>query len=191
MNVIGTLDMATSGQVYIAEKDVAKFSENELADLRGKRIGFIFQQFNLIPSLTALENVMLPQILQGHSNGSAKQAKKLLHDVGLADRIAHKPMELSGGEQQRVAIARAFMNDPEIILADEPTGNLDSETSGKVIDLLVELWKTRKKTIIIVTHDPHVAAHAQRILSFKDGRLMPNHGLAEKMIWKEKAHAPA
>ena len=140
MNVIGTLDVATSGMVHIAGKDVSQLSENELADLRSKKIGFIFQQFNLIPSLSALENVMLPQILRGNTNESTKKALKLLDAVGLAKRSKHKPMEMSGGEQQRVAIARALMNDPDIILADEPTGNLDSETSMKVIDLLVALW---------------------------------------------------
>lgn len=189
MNMIGALDMPTSGKVWIEVKDTSTLDENELANLRGKKIGFIFQQFNLIPSLSALENVMLPRILQGKTDSSAKErAGELLESVGLGNRLKHKPMELSGGEQQRVAIARAFMNNPDIILADEPTGNLDSETSDKVIHLLVDLWKKYKKTIIIVTHDPHVAEHAQRVLSFKDGHLILDHGMAEKMVWKEKTH---
>jgi putative ABC transport system ATP-binding protein len=189
MNIIGTLDAPTSGNVRILGKDVAGMSESELADLRSKNIGFVFQQFNLVPSLTALENVMLPRLIRGDAGSATRQrAVELLESVGLAARIDHRPMELSGGEQQRVAIARAFMNDPEIILADEPTGNLDSTTSAKIIDLLVDLWQKFKKTIIIVTHDPHVASHSHRILNFQDGKLVRNHGLAERAIWHEKKH---
>lgn len=189
MNLMGALDLPTAGRLLIGGKDIAKLSEAELAHLRGQRIGFIFQQFNLIPSLSALENVMLPKMLIGQANDEVRQrAQEILKSVGLEGRLRHKPMELSGGEQQRVAIARAFINNPEIILADEPTGNLDSTTSGKIIDLLVDLWQKYKKTIVIVTHNPHVASHAQRILSFKDGRLVRDHGTAEQAIWKEKAH---
>jgi putative ABC transport system ATP-binding protein len=189
MNILGTLDVPTRGLMRIAGRNVADLTERELADLRGRKIGFVFQQFNLIPSLTALENVMLPRMLRGE-NGPAtvQRAEELLASVGLADRTKHKPMELSGGEQQRVAIARAFMNDPDIILADEPTGNLDSTTSAKIIDLLVDLWKKYGKTVVIITHDPHVASHSHRILNMMDGRLVRNHGLAERAIWKEAHH---
>lgn len=189
MNIIGTLDVPTSGKVSVISRDIGKLSDKELADLRSKKIGFIFQQFNLVPSLTALENVMLPRMIRGDvSDAARKRASDLLESVGLGKRVGHRPMEMSGGEQQRVAIARAFMNDPEIILADEPTGNLDSTTSVKIIDLLVDLWQKHKKTIIIVTHDPHVASHAQRILNFQDGKLVRNHGLAERSVWKEHGH---
>jgi putative ABC transport system ATP-binding protein len=189
LNIIGTLDTATRGLVRIGGQDVSGLAEDRLAALRAKKIGFIFQQFNLVPSLSAAENVMLPRLLQGAAVDDARRkAEDLLASVGLGKRTTHKPSELSGGEQQRVAIARSLMNDPEIIVADEPTGNLDSTTSGRIIDLLVDLWKRSKKTIIIVTHDPHVASHAERVLNFMDGRLIRNHGLAEKAIWKGKAH---
>ncbi|MEK9152870.1 MAG: ATP-binding cassette domain-containing protein [Patescibacteria group bacterium] len=192
MNIIGTLDTPTSGRVRVLGKDISGLSETALSDLRSKDIGFVFQQFNLIPSLTAIENVMLPRMIRGQAGPETKKrASELLASVGLAARSGHRPMQMSGGEQQRVAIARAFMNDPPIILADEPTGNLDSSTSGKIIDLLVDLWQKHRKTIIIVTHDPHVASHAMRVLSFEDGRLMRNHGLAEKSIWSRRGHDKA
>ncbi len=189
LNVIGTLDIPSQGKYNLFGKDVMAMGDDELAKLRSQKIGFVFQQFNLIPSLTAIENVMLPELLAGRdAKVSRAKALDLLKSVGLGERGTHRPMELSGGEQQRVAIARAFINDPDIILADEPTGNLDSTTSVRVIDLLVDLWKKRKKTIIIVTHDPHVASHAQRIVSFHDGKLTPNHGVAKGSIWQEEAH---
>lgn len=187
MNIIGTLDVPTSGKAIIAGQDVMTMKPRQLADHRNDRIGFVFQQFNLVPSLSALENVLLPKTLRGAADAKAvKRAKELLDSVGLGHRMTHRPSELSGGEQQRVAIARAFINDPDLILADEPTGSLDSETSKKVIDLLIELWKTSEKTIVIITHDPQIAAYTNRTLTMKDGRLISNHGAAEKAIWHGK-----
>ncbi len=184
MNIIGTLDVPTGGLALIAGKDVMKMGEGELADLRNSKVGFVFQQFNLVPSLSALENVLLPKTLRGMADGAAvKRAEDLLASVGLKERMKHRPAELSGGEQQRVAIARAFINDPDLILADEPTGSLDSATSAKIIDLLAELWRTSEKTVVIVTHDPQIAAHTRRILTMKDGRLISNHGIARESIW--------
>jgi putative ABC transport system ATP-binding protein len=184
MNIIGTLDVPSSGTAVIAGKDVMRLGETELADLRNGKIGFVFQQFNLVPSLSALENVLLPKTLRGAADAAAvKRAEKLLESVGLGKRMTHRPSELSGGEQQRVAIARAFINDPDLILADEPTGSLDSETSAKIIDLLSDLWRASSKTVVIITHDPQIAAHTRRILSMKDGRLVANGGTASKAIW--------
>ncbi len=184
MNIIGTLDVPTEGKAVIAGKDVMRMTETDLADLRNGKIGFVFQQFNLVPSLSALENVLLPKTLRGAADAAAvKRAEKLLESVGLGKRMTHRPSELSGGEQQRVAIARAFINDPDLILADEPTGSLDSETSGKIIDLLSDLWRTSSKTVVIITHDPQIAANTRRILTMKDGRLVSNGGAASKAIW--------
>lgn len=187
MNIIGTLDVPTSGKAIISGQDVMTMKTRQLADLRNDKIGFIFQQFNLIPSLSALENVLLPKTLRGVADAKAVQrAEDLLDSVGLKPRMSHRPSELSGGEQQRVAIARAFINDPDLILADEPTGSLDSTTSTKVIDLLVDMWRTSGKTIVIITHDPQIAAHTHRTLTMKDGRLVTNHEAAEKSLWQEK-----
>jgi len=142
-----------------------------LARIRGQKIGFIFQQFNLVPSLSVIENVILPLFFQDvERKKSESRALELIKSVGLEKRYKHKPRELSGGEQQRVAIARALVADPEIILADEPTGNLDSENGKKIMDLLVDLWKEHKKTLIIVTHDPFVASFAERVISLRDGK---------------------
>jgi len=190
MNIIGTLDVPTSGKAVISGQDVMTMKARQLADLRNGKIGFVFQQFNLVPSLSALENVLLPKTLRGKADAKAvKRAEGLLDSVGLKSRMKHRPSELSGGEQQRVAIARAFINDPDLILADEPTGSLDSATSTKVIDLLVDLWRTSEKTIVIITHDPQIAAHTNRILTMKDGRLISNHGTADKAIWPEAGKA--
>ena len=184
MNIIGTLDVPTEGLALIAGRDVMKMGENELADFRNSKIGFVFQQFNLVPSLSALDNVLLPKMLRGSADAAAfKRAEALLDSVGLKERMMHRPAELSGGEQQRVAIARAFINDPDLILADEPTGSLDSATSAVIIDLLAELWRTSSKTVVIVTHDPQIAAHTRRILTMKDGRLISNHGASGQAIW--------
>lgn len=172
MYLLGLLDTPTEGKIYLEGKDVSKFSENELAQLRGKKIGFIFQQFNLISNLTALENVMLPMIFQGVSpTKRLAKAKELLISVGMEERMKHKPFELSGGEQQRVAIARAIVNDPEIIIADEPTGNLDSKTGKIIMEMLVNFQKKEKKTIIIVTHDPNIAEYAKELIKIKDGKI--------------------
>ncbi len=170
MNMIGCLDIPTTGSIYLDGQDISKLSESDLAQIRGRRIGFIFQQFNLIPTLTALENVMLPMTFQGKPAAERKErAKKLLEMVELEERINHKPSELSGGQQQRVAIARSIANDPEVILADEPTGNLDSKTGNIVMDFLKRLNREEDKTIIMVTHDEDIAHHAQRIEFLRDG----------------------
>jgi len=172
MNLIGSLDLTTKGEIYLKGENIEELEESELAQLRGKRIGFIFQQFNLIPNLTAKENVMLPMLFQNEDKEYREErAEKLLKAVELGDRIDHYPNQLSGGEQQRVAIARALANKPDIILADEPTGNLDTKTGEKVMQFLDGLNK-KGRTIIIVTHDPEVARkHARTIYSLRDGKI--------------------
>jgi len=173
MNMVGALDIPTKGSVYLDRQNIAHLPESDLAQIRGKRIGFIFQQFNLIPTLTALENVMLPMIFQNKPKEERiKVATDLLEMVELGDRIRHKPNELSGGQQQRVAIARALSNDPEVILADEPTGNLDSKTGHKFMDWLQDFNRKEGKTIIVVTHDKSVAKHAQRRVFLQDGQIV-------------------
>ena len=173
VNMIGCLDVPTKGKILLDAHDISKLSESELAQIRGRKIGFIFQQFNLIPTLSALENVMLPMIFQGMPEDERiERATKLLELVELGDRINHKSTELSGGQQQRVAIARALANNPEVILADEPTGNLDSKTGENVLDFLHKLHKKENKTIVMVTHDIHLAKTAERIEFLKDGRIV-------------------
>ena len=173
VNMIGCLDVPTKGRIWLDTYDISKLSESELAQIRGKKIGFIFQQFNLIPTLTALENVMLPMIFQGRDESERiKRAIELLELVGLGERIYHKPTELSGGQQQRVAIARALANNPEVIIADEPTGNLDSKTGLIVLDFLQKLHKKDNKTIIMVTHDGNLSKVAERVESLKDGKIV-------------------
>ncbi len=173
MNSIGCLDIPTKGSIYLSGKDIAHMSESELAQVRGKKIGFIFQKFNLIPTLSALENVMLPMSFQATPKEERlKRATKLLELVNLKERLNHRPNELSGGQQQRVAIARSLSNDPDVILADEPTGNLDSKTGHNLMDFLQDLNKQEGKTIIMVTHDKFVAGHAQRIEHLKDGQIV-------------------
>ena len=172
MNQVGLLDVPSKGKITIDEVDISTLEESDLAQLRGKKIGFVFQQFNLIPALTALENVILPTIFQNLGlEERDKRARELLDLVGLADRMAHRPNELSGGQQQRVAIARALVNNPEIILADEPTGNLDTKSGEQVIKLLEELHNKEGKTIILVTHDIEKAKLAERIIYLKDGEV--------------------
>ncbi len=172
VNMVGCLDVPTCGHVYLEGKDISKMGESELAQIRGKTIGFIFQQFNLINTLTALENVTLPMIFQGWSPMKRIQrAKELLTMVDLGDRMHHKPTELSGGQQQRVAIARSLSNDPEVILADEPTGNLDSKTGTIIMDFLKKLHK-QGKTIVMVTHDKHTAMAADRVALLMDGKIV-------------------
>lgn len=173
VNMIGSLDVPSKGKIFLENYDISMLSESDLAQLRGKKIGFIFQQFNLIPTLTALENVMLPMLFQGtNRNERIKKAKHLLGVVGLGDRMYHKPVELSGGQQQRVAIARALANNPDIVLADEPTGNLDSKTGETVLGFLENLNKNEGKTIVMVTHDGNLSKHASRIQLLKDGRIV-------------------
>jgi putative ABC transport system ATP-binding protein len=170
MNMIGSLDVPTEGNIYLDGQDIAHLEESDLAVLRGKKIGFIFQQFNLIGSLTAMDNVMLPMIFQGMSRDDREaRARYLLEQVGLGHRLYHYPTQLSGGEMQRVAIARSLANDPEVILADEPTGNLDSKRGEEIMQFLEKLNK-EGKTIIMVTHDQALAEkHARTIYYIKDG----------------------
>jgi putative ABC transport system ATP-binding protein len=173
MNMIGCLDIPSKGTILLDGKDISKLKESDLAQIRGRKIGFIFQQFNLIPTLSAVENIMLPMIFQGiPKEERLEKARKLLKMVELHDRMDHKPNELSGGQQQRVAIARSLSNDPEVILADEPTGNLDSKTGSTVMDFLKKLHKDEGKTIIMVTHDEDVAKNAERIEYLKDGKII-------------------
>ncbi len=172
MNLIGCLDRPTSGDIIIGGRNVNKLSDNELAHLRGKEVGFVFQTFNLIHRMDALRNVELPMIYQELSRDERKaKAKKLLIDVGLGDRMHHKPMELSGGERQRIAIARALANGPTILLADEPTGNLDTKTGAEILSLFKKL-NDDGRTIITITHDPEIAGYSERIIRLKDGRIV-------------------
>lgn len=172
LHLIGALDTPTKGKVYIAGQDVSQLSEDELSQIRGKTIGFVFQQFNLLHNLTALENVTLPMVFQKASEKERRErAAKLLTSLGLGERLNHRPNELSGGERQRIAIARSLANDPEIIVTDEPTGNLDSVTGKKIMDILVDLHKKEKKTIIVVTHDSTIAGYAEKMIKVKDGKI--------------------
>lgn len=171
MNMVGSLDVPTHGAVYLDGKNIANMHESDLAILRGRKIGFIFQNFNLIPTLSAVDNVALPAMFQNEKRAIARQkAKVILQKVGLGHRFTHKPTELSGGEKQRVAIARALINNPDVILADEPTGNLDSKTGQEIISFLKEL-NSQGKTIIMITHDDKVAKEAKKIINLKDGRI--------------------
>ncbi len=175
VNMVGCLDIPTRGEILLEHHNIAHLSESELAQIRGRKIGFIFQQFNLISSLTALENVMLPMMFQKTTREQRiKRAQRLLSMMDLGDRIYHKPTELSGGQQQRVAIARSLANNPEVVLADEPTGNLDSQTGVDVMKFLKKLNKEQKKTIIMVTHDDKLAKAADRIELLKDGLIINN-----------------
>ena len=172
MNLVGCLDLPTKGSIYLDGQNIAHMPESKLAQIRGRKIGFVFQKFNLLSTLTAWENVALPMVFQGVSKDERRaRAKKLLSSVGLAERVEHLPGEMSGGEQQRVAIARALANDPEVMLADEPTGNLDSKTGAEVITILQDLHK-KGKTIIVVTHDSAVARFAERTIHIKDGQVL-------------------
>jgi putative ABC transport system ATP-binding protein len=171
MNILGCLDTPTSGQYFLNGKDVSKLDDNRLAEIRNKEIGFVFQTFNLLPRSTALENVMLPLVYAGFGKARrVEKAKQTLESVQLSDRITHKPNELSGGQRQRVAVARALVNDPSIILADEPTGNLDSKTSIEMMGLFEEIHKAGN-TLIVVTHEEDIARHAHRIIRLKDGEV--------------------
>lgn len=173
MALIGCLDKPSKGNIYLDGHDIAKLSESNLAQIRGKKIGFVFQQFNLMPTLTAIKNVTLPMIFQGvPAEERNKKAEILLEKVGLSKRKNHLPSEMSGGEKQRVAIARALINDPEMILADEPTGNLDSKNGEQILNILTELHEKHGATVVIVTHDEYIAKTADRRIYLKDGAIV-------------------
>ncbi len=172
IHIIGTLDHPTSGTVLFDGVDVFTWPEKKLAAFRNRKIGFVFQFHNLLPEFTALENTMMPALIQRMPKGEAKRrAEAILEDVGLHDRITHKPGELSGGEQQRVALARALILEPEILLADEPTGNLDTETGKKIEDMLIALNRTKRITLIVVTHNPSLADRMSQYIGLRDGRI--------------------
>ena len=172
LGLMAGLDTPTTGRILLDGTDITAIGEEALARLRGEKVGIVFQFFHLIPTLTALENVLVPLELAGAKH-AASRARTLIEDVGLADRGHHYPSQLSGGEQQRVAIARALANDPRIVLADEPTGNLDSATGRQIIDLLVAVNRDRGRTLVLVTHDPHLAAMADEAIALRDGRVVP------------------
>ncbi|MFC4540847.1 ABC transporter ATP-binding protein [Halosolutus amylolyticus] len=171
MNLVGCLDTPTEGEVVVDGRDVSGLSDRERTSLRGTEVGFVFQTFNLMPRLNALENVALPQLFQGVSRDDRRdRARELLERVGLGDRVDHMPNELSGGQRQRVALARALVNDPAIVLADEPSGNLDTDTEGEILDLFAE-FHDAGTTMVVVTHERHVAERAERIVHLLDGRI--------------------
>lgn len=181
MNILGCLDTPTSGQYFLNGKDVSKLDDNHLAEIRNKEIGFVFQTFNLLPRSTALENVILPQIYAGIGKAQRiERATLVMNSVGLGDRTHHRPNELSGGQRQRVAIARALVNNPSIILADEPTGNLDSKTTIEIMNLIRDIHRAGN-TIIVVTHEEDIARHAHRIIRLFDGEIASDEMNTEAM----------
>ncbi len=171
MNIIGCLDVPTSGSYFLDERDVGALSDNRLADIRGRQIGFVFQTYNLLPRMSARANVELP-LTYTSGRGRRRRAQEALERVGLADRASHKPTELSGGQQQRVGIARALVKEPAIMLADEPTGNLDSRSSEEIMDVLKSLNRDQRLTVIIVTHEEDIAAQTDRVISMLDGKVV-------------------
>lgn len=173
MNLIGCLDIPSKGSIFLKRQDITKMSESDLATLRGRTIGFIFQQYNLIQSMTAYANVILPmEFLEYDDKTAAEKTRKILKTVGLEDKMFHQPTQLSGGQQQRVSIARCLVTDPEIILADEPTGNLDSNSGRAIMEIFQRLWKEKGKTIIMVTHDLNLAKYANTTIELKDGKII-------------------
>ncbi|MBU0476648.1 ABC transporter ATP-binding protein [Patescibacteria group bacterium] len=184
--IIGCLDVPSRGKVFLDGEDVSEFSQDSLAQIRSQKFGFVFQQFNLLSNLSALENVMIPMIFRGIPEQERKnRAENLLSSLGLEERVSHRPSELSGGEQQRVAIARALSNNPEIILADEPTGNLDSVTGKHILEILTDLHQKEKKTVIVITHDPDIANYSKEIISIKDGQITNNQLAKKEVLWKK------
>lgn len=182
MAILGCLDIPTKGVYRLEGKPVEKLNENQLAQVRSKKVGFVFQQFNLLPRTNALENVMLPLLYDGvHGKARNEKAKAALETVGLADRMHHRPSQLSGGEQQRVAIARALVNNPTILLADEPTGNLDTKTGEEIIGLFQKLHDEHGQTVVYVTHDAFIARHTQRIIRLVDGKIISDERVAHPL----------
>ncbi|MBU6141721.1 ABC transporter ATP-binding protein [Patescibacteria group bacterium] len=176
LNMIGLLDTPTSGGLFLEGTPITKISDDDRAELRSKKFGFVFQQYNLVPWLDAYDNALLPLIFARNGDGGLRaQMRDRFREIGLGDRMDHRPYELSGGEQQRVALLRALANDPEIIIGDEPTGNLDSVTGNRILEMLIDLNKKEKKTLIIVTHDPHIAERADQIITIRDGKTIPGH----------------
>ena len=171
MNILGCLDRPTSGEYVLDGEPVERLSDDRLAVVRNRKVGFVFQSFNLLSRATALTNVEMPLRYAGVRRGRRERAKEALQSVGLGDRMTHRPAELSGGQQQRVAIARALVNNPAILMADEPTGNLDSKSGKEIMELLLSLNREHSTTVILITHDPAIAAHAQRVIRLKDGKL--------------------
>ncbi len=179
MNILGCLDRPTSGEYYLDGKDVAGYSDDELARSRNVKIGFVFQNFNLLPKMTAQANVALPLVYAGiDEEERLERAKKALESVGLGDRVDHKPTEMSGGQRQRVAIARAIINNPAIIMADEPTGNLDTKSSYEIMDIFKKM-NNNGKTVVMVTHEPDIAEQTKRILTMRDGKLVSDEWRAD------------
>ena len=178
MNLLGCLDTPTSGTYELGGQAVSGVTRDQLAEIRNKRVGFVFQNFNLLPHITALENVELPMLFGGMRPAERKRrATELLERVGLGDRVDHKPTELSGGQMQRVAIARALAMNPDIVLADEPTGNLDSTSGSDIMSIFTDLWK-QGSTLVIITHDPALAKRASRVVEIRDGRITGDHAVA-------------
>jgi putative ABC transport system ATP-binding protein len=186
MNTLGCLDRPSSGSYLLDGEAVESLNDDQLADIRNRKVGFVFQSFNLLSRTSALANVELPLRYSGLKEGRKERARAALEAVGLSGRMLHKPTELSGGEQQRVAIARALVNEPAIIMADEPTGNLDSKVGQEIMNLLLNLNRDRGTTLIIVTHDPGVGAQAQRIIHLRDGLLEQSNGSGKKRTGKSK-----
>jgi putative ABC transport system ATP-binding protein len=183
MNILGLLDRPTSGSYYLAGEDVSGFDRDRRAELRNKKIGFVFQNFSLLPRTTALENVELPLLYNGRGHRPAERHAKalsLLQAVGLAERAHHTPNQLSGGQQQRVAIARSLVNDPELILADEPTGNLDSRTSIEIMEILQRLNRDRGITVLLITHEHDIAEYATRVVTVRDGRILTDEPVRQR-----------
>ena len=183
MAILGCLDVPTKGVYLLDGEPVEKLNENQLAQIRSRKVGFVLQQFNLLPRTNALENVILPLLYDGvHGKARVEKAKAALETVGLADRMHHRPNQLSGGEQQRVAIARALVNDPTILLADEPTGNLDTKTGEEIIGLFQKLHEEKGQTVVYVTHDSFIARHTQRIIRLVDGKIISDDKVNHPLV---------